>query len=237
MKVKSLSHVRLLTTPWTAAYQAPPSMGFSRQEYWSELPLPSPPPMLLLPNSVLSICSICCSPLSFMTPTVITVWSSSPSFNQLPNRSCPKLSKRWITQTCLEEHTIQCVNKSAMQHPWLSLFTRKSRAVLPKVQSVDQCQFTNFITSPQQGDCQIRSVAQLCPTLCDSMNRSMPGLPVHHQLLEFTQTHVHRVSDAIQPSHRLSSPSPLAPNPSQHQSLFQWVNSSHEVAKVLEFQL
>ena len=69
------------------------------------------------------------------------------------------------------------------------------------------------------------------------MNRSTPGLPVHHQLLEFTQTNVHRVSDAIQPSHPRSSPSPPAPNPSQHQSLFQWVNSSHEVAKVLEFQL
>ena len=81
------------------------------------------------------------------------------------------------------------------------------------------------------------SVAQSCPTLCDPMNRSTPGLPVHHQLPEFTQTHVHRVSDAIQPSHPLLSPSPPAPNPSQHQSLFQWVNSSHEVAKVLEFQL
>ena len=65
----------------------------------------------------------------------------------------------------------------------------------------------------------------------------MPGLPVHHQLPEFTQTHVHRVSEAIQPSHPLSSPSAPAPNPSQHQSLFQSVNSSHEVAKVLEFQL
>ena len=83
---------------------------------------------------------------------------------------------------------------------------------------------------------QIRSVAQSCPTLCNPMNYSMPGLPVHHQLPEFTQTHVHRVSDAIQPSHPLSSPSPPAPNPSQHQSLFQWVNSLHEVAKVLEFQ-
>ena len=69
------------------------------------------------------------------------------------------------------------------------------------------------------------------------MNRSMPGLPVHHQLPEFTQTHVHRVRDAIQPSRPLSSPSPPAPNPSQHQSLFQRVNSSHEVAKVLEFWL
>ena len=68
---------------------------------------------------------------------------------------------------------------------------------------------------------QIRSVAQSCPTLCNPMNRSMPGLPVHHQLLEFTETHIHRVSDAIQPSHPLSSPSPPAPNPSQHQSLFQ----------------
>ena len=68
---------------------------------------------------------------------------------------------------------------------------------------------------------QIRSVAQSCPTLCDPMNRSTPGLPVHHQLPEFAQTHVHRVSDAIQPSHPLSSPSPPAPNPSHHQSLFQ----------------
>ena len=82
-----------------------------------------------------------------------------------------------------------------------------------------------------------RSVTQSCPTLCDPMNRSMPGLPGHHQLPEFTQTHVHWVSDAIQPSHPLLSPSPPAPNPSQHRSLFQWVNSSHEVAKVLEFRL
>ena len=68
---------------------------------------------------------------------------------------------------------------------------------------------------------QFSSVAQSCPTLCDPMNRSTPGLPVHHQLPEFTQTHVHRVSDAIQQSHPLSSPSPPAPNPSQHHSLFQ----------------
>ena len=83
----------------------------------------------------------------------------------------------------------------------------------------------------------VSSVAQSCLTLCNPMNCSTPGLPVHHQLLEFIQTHIHRVGDAIQPSHPLSSPSPPAPNPSQHQSLFQWVNSSHEVAKVLEFQL
>ena len=84
---------------------------------------------------------------------------------------------------------------------------------------------------------QFSSVTKLCPTLCNPMNPSTPGLPVHHLLPEFTQTHVHRVSDAIQPSHPLSSPSPPAPNPSQHQSLFQSANTSHEVAKVLEFQL
>ena len=86
------------------------------------------------------------------------------------------------------------------------------------------------------GDCYFSSGAQSCPTLCDPVNRSTPGLPVHHKPLEFTQTRVHQVGDAIQPSHPLSSPSPLAPNPSQHQGLFQWVNSLHEVAKVLELQ-
>ena len=74
--------------------------------------------------------------------------------------------------------------------------------------------------SSQEYSVQFSSVAQSCPTLCDPMNCSMPGLPVHHQLPEFTQTHVHLVGDAIQPSHPLSSPSPPAPNPSQHQGLF-----------------
>ena len=82
------------------------------------------------------------------------------------------------------------------------------------------CLFWSYHTLGIRSD-QIRSVAQSCPTSCDPMNCSTPGLPVHHQLPEFTQTHVHRVSDAIQPSHPLSFPSPLAPNPSQHQSLFQ----------------
>ena len=84
---------------------------------------------------------------------------------------------------------------------------------------------------------QFSSVAQLCLTLCNSMDCSTPGLPVHHQLLEVTQTHVHGVCDAIQPSHPLSSPSPPTFNLSQHQGLFKRVGSSHQVAKVLEFQL
>ena len=93
------------------------------------------------------------------------------------------------------------------------------------------------IHSPIPSLVQFSSVVQSCSTLCHPMNHSTPGLPVYHQLAEFTQTHVHWVGDAIQPSHPLSPPSPPAPNPSQHQGLFQWVNSSHEVAKVLEFQL
>ena len=99
---------------------------------------------------------------------------------------------------------------------------------------------------------QFSSGTQSCLTLCNPMNCSTPGLPVHHQLLESTQTHVHWVADAIQPSHPLSSPSPAPnlsqhqdlfqwvsspPNLSQHQDLFQWVSSSHQLAKVLVFQL
>ena len=119
-----------------------------------------------------------------------------------------------------------------------------SFSIFPQDSSL--CWLSKIPTAFVQVDCsptrtfssvQFSSVAQLCPTLCDPMNRSTPGLPVHHQLPEFTQTHVHRVSDAIQPSHSLSSPSPPVPNPSQHQSLFQWVTSSHEVSKVLELQL
>ena len=79
------------------------------------------------------------------------------------------------------------------------------------------------------------SVAQSCLTLCDPMDCSTPGLPVHHYLLEFAQTHVHCVGDAIQPSHPLSSPSPPALNLSQHQGLSQWVGCLHQVAKVLEW--
>ena len=84
---------------------------------------------------------------------------------------------------------------------------------------------------------QFSSVAQSYPTVCDPMNRNMPGLSVHHRHPESNQTHAHWLGDAIQPSHLLSSPSPPASNPSQHQGLFQWVNSLHQVTKLLEFQL
>ena len=106
------------------------------------------------------------------------------------------------------------------------LFDHFSFVVLPEVW---KSYASHFVLFPQNcfgnsgsfNSVQFSSVAQLCLTLCDPMNRSTPGLPVHHQLPEFTQTQVHRISNAIRPSHLLSSPSPPAPNPSQHQSLFQ----------------
>ena len=143
MKVKLLSLVRLFETPWTVAYQASPSMGFSRQKYWSGLPFPSP--------------------------------------GHLPD---PGIEPRSPT---LEEDAL------TSEPPG----------------------------KPRRKLVQFSSVARSCPTLCDPMNRSTPGLPVHHQLPDLAQTHIHRVGGAIQPSHPLSSPSPLAPNPSQQQSLFQ----------------
>ena len=103
------------------------------------------------------------------------------------------------------------------------------RWIIKKVREFQKNIYFRFTDYAKAFDCvdhnklsvQFSSVAQLCPTLCDPMNPSMPGLPVPHQLSEFTQTHVHRVGDAIQPSHPRSSPSPPAPNPSQHQRLFQ----------------
>ena len=147
-----------LATLWTVFPQASLSMGFPREEYWSELLLPSP--------------------------------GDRPSPGIKPG-------------------------SPALQTDSLSLSHQES--------SMECVQFS--------------SVAQMCPTLCDPMNSRMPGLPVHHPLLESTQTHVHWVGDAIQPSHPLSSPSPLAFNLCQDQGLFQWVSSSHQVATVLEFQL
>ena len=133
-----------------------------------------------------------------------------------------------------------CLNeKSSLNSVWYNLIRK-----IKKKNNYQPLVFTNYIPLEviilflnNQYWFQFSSVAQSCPTLCSPVNHSTPCLPVHHQLPEFTQTHIHRVGDAIQPAHPLSSPSFPAPNPSQHQSLFQWVNSSHEVAKVLEFQL
>ena len=112
--------------------------------------------------------------------------------------------------------------------------------------SEDRCEAFQLLSSNLNGYLELKdeeslcccwSVAQWCVTLCNPMDCSTPGFLVHHQLLEPTQTHVHHISDAIQSSHPLLSPSPPALNLSQHQSLFKWVSSLHQVAKVLKFQL
>ena len=133
-------------------------------------------------------------------------------------------------------------NAKEWSNYWTTALISHNRKVMLKIlqaklQQYMNCEFPDIQDEFTKGrGVQFNSVAQSCPTICDPMNCSTPGLPVHHQFPEFTQTHVHRVGDAIQPSHTLSSSSPV-PSSSQHQSLFQWVNSSHEVAKVLEFQL
>ena len=160
--MKSLSPVRLFATPWTVAHQAPPSMEFSRQEYWSGLPFPSP--------------------------------------GDLPN-------------------------------PGIKLESPASQAdTLP----------SGPPGNPLRRPCLFFSLVQsfsLVRLFCDPMDCSTPGFPVHLQIPDLTQTHVHWVGNAIQSSHHLSSPYPPAFNLSQHQGLFKWGWSSHQVAKVLEFQL
>ena len=132
----------------------------------------------------------------------------------------------WLqSHTCVQVHL--CMAQGTPAHEWFSAGKEHChplqrtlgnvwRHVMTGGEAASGIQWLEAIRSDK-----IRSVAQSCPTLCNPMNRSTPGLPVHHQLPEFTQDHIHRVSDAIQPSHLLSSPSPPAPNPSQHQSLFQ----------------
>ena len=146
----------------------------------------------------------------------------------------------WVKDAMQPSHPLSSPSPPAFnlsQHPMSQFFTSgghsigasASASVLPiNIQGWFPLGLTSF---------QFSSVTQSCPTLCDPMDCSTPGLPVHHQLPESTQTHVHGVGDAIQPSHPLSSPSPPALNLSQHQGLFKWVRSLHQVAKVLEFQL
>ena len=137
-----------------------------------------------------------------------------------------------------------------LHSPWNSLGQNtavvaipfSSRSSQPRDPTQVSCIASRFFTSwatreAQLQDIQFSSVAQSCLTLCDPMDCSTPGLPVHHQLLEPTQTHVHRIPNAIPQSHSLSPLSPPTFKLSQHQNLFQWVKSSHQVPKVLEFQL
>ena len=126
---------------------------------------------------------------------------------------------------------VQGTLKSLLQHPTVQ--KHQFFGAQPSLQSNSYIHMWLL----EKPSIQFSSVAQLCLNLCDPMDCSTSGLPVHHQLLEFTQTNVHWVSDAIQPSHSLSLPFILAFNLSQHQGLFKWVSFSHQVAKVLEFHL
>ena len=221
-------------------------MGFSRQEYWSGLPFPSPVDHIL-------------SQLSTMThPSWVALHGVAHSFIELDKTVvhvldwlvlcdfgfqsvCPMMDKDkrlmeaswWERLT--EGETESCSDWWGLLSKSFIQFSVAGWSCVPSLLFTWAKLWLEVMKIMVRSE--IRSVAQSCPTLCNPINRSTPGLPVHHQLPEFTETHIHRVSDAIQPSHPLSSPSPLAPNPSQHQNLFQWVNSSHEVAKVLEFQL
>ena len=132
-----------------------------------------------------------------------------------------------------------CNNASCFTSLWNLGITwlGRTREENKMINSWDERGMERWVAASNANSIQFSSVAQLCLTLCNPMNHSTPGLPVHHQLPELTQTHIHQDSDAIQPSHPLLSPSPPAFNLSQHQSLFQWVSSSHQVAKLLEFQV
>ena len=147
------------------------------------------------------------------------------------SKSKPFTKTNWYKET----KEIMSSNTLYFRTPLFSIqWTHMSKTL---ISSLKQFSFRKYIPSPLCRSVQFSSVCQSCPTLCDQMDYSKPVFPVHHQLPELAQTRVHWVSDAIQPSHPLSSPSPPAPNPSQHQGLFKWVSSSHQVAKVLEFQL
>ena len=135
----------------------------------------------------------------------------------------------WKEQYCIGTWNVRTMNQGKLE-----VVKQEMARVNVNILGMSELKWTG---KGEFNSVQFSSVAQSCPTLCDPMNRSTPGLPVHHQLPEFTQSRVCRVRDAIQPSHLRSFPSPPAINPSQHQSLFQWVNSSHEVARVLELQL
>ena len=155
----------------------------------------------------------------------------------------PQALHRFLVSICKApcRSDVWCLYHNLSQ--WRTLSSPLSETIGGESRTARPLSFIESLPSPsvtnphcRKHRSQFSSVVQSCPTLWDPVNCSTPRLPVHHQLPEFTQTHVHWVGDAILPSHPLSSPSPPARNPSQHQGLFQWVNSLHEMAKVLEFQ-
>ena len=152
-----------------------------------------------------------------VTCTLLYWWNS-----KLPTNLC------FIFRTSAQDSTSVAGETGTLWSQGRKQDSRSSLSV--QFQELEMCS----VNSVQFSSVQFSSVAQSCPTLCEPMDCSTPGLPVHHQFPEVAQTHVHRVGDAIQPSHSLLSPSPPAFNLSQHQGLFQWVNSLHYVAKIMK---
>ena len=218
--LRCFTRVRLFVTPWTVAFHASLSMGFPRQEYWSGLLFPSPGH---IPDPRIE-------PTSLMSPALakgffhtISKWGGRncavPFFqinasrlhpNGLPR--LPDLGEALWTQ-----------------EPWQTLPNGQWWGIVTEWRRIRPC-FRNLPIIPKDCGC---SVSQSHLTLCSPMDCSKSGFPVLHHLPELAQTHVHWVSDAIQLSHPLLPPSPPAFNVSQDQGLFQWVSSSHQVAKVL----
>ena len=161
---------------------------------------------------------------SLTMPKPLTVWITI---------NCGKFWTRWEYQTTWRASGEICMQVRKQQ---LELDMEKQTGSKLGKEHVKAVYCHSTYLTYLQSSVQFSSVTQSCPILCNPMNHRTPGLPVHHQLPEFTQTHVDWVGDAIQTSHPLSSPSPPAPNPSQHHGHFPWINSSHEVAKELEFQ-
>ena len=200
-------------SPWTILHHAPLFMRFSGEEYWSGLPLPSPED---LPDPGIKLVL----PGLLHWRWILYHWDiREDRFDSyLLAVRCFLYYFSLFTFKVKDSSLSWCFCGGWRRWwKWMVLNTASHHAV-------------------RSGN-QFSSVAQLYPTLCDPMNHSMTGLPVHHWLPESTQNHTHWLGDAILPSHPLLSPSPPALNLYQHQGLFQWVSSLHQVAKILEFQL
>ena len=195
-------------------------MEFSIQEYWSRLPGPPPGD---LPDPGIKTTSL-------MSPALVGGLFTTSATQKAWN-ICIHFTKKYTN-----EQMIKCLTLLAI----MKMQTKTTKKVEGwRTDAFKLWSWRRFLRLlwTARTSVQFSTVAQSCPTLGNPMDCSTPGLSVHHQLPEFTQTHIHWVGDAIQPSHLLSSPSPPAFNLSQQQGLFKWVSSSHQVAKVLEFQL
>ena len=211
------SCVCLFATLWTAGCRAPLSMGFSRQDYWSELSCPSPGN---LPDPGIK-------PASPVSPTLAGgVFTTSATWEAL------FLFCRYVHLCLILDSTYKWYHMVFVFF-WLTLLGMISISFHVAINGIISFFYGKVIFHHINRS--VSSVTQSSLTLCDPMDSSTPGFPVLDQLPKLAQTHVHLVCDAIQPSHPLSSPSPPALDLSQHQGLFKWVSSSHQVVKVWSF--